>query len=67
MYSFYEYILAYRLIDDGNIDNRWMVSFTINLELMSWVRTKQNEVFRGWYEFQRSDATEIKTNDWPIW
>ena len=40
-----------------------MVSFTINLELMSWVRTKQNEVFRGWYELQRSDATEIKTND----
>ena len=39
-----------------------MVSFTINLEVMSGVEAQQNKAFRGWYEMQREDTTPVKIN-----
>ena len=37
-----------------------MVTFTINLEVMSRVGTPQNETFRGWLETQRRDKALVK-------
>ena len=39
-----------------------MVSFTINLEVMSSVGPQQNKPFRGWCEMQRRDAAPVKVN-----
>ena len=46
----------------GSIYNYSMVSFTINLEIMSGVVAKFNETFREWYGMQRWDLTPVKTN-----
>ena len=43
-----------------------MISFTINLEVMSRVREWQNEIFRGLFETKRSDTTLVKTSDSKI-
>ena len=39
-----------------------MVSFKINLEVMSSVGTQKNETFRGSYEMQRRATTLVITN-----
>ena len=39
-----------------------MISFTINLELISKLRAQRNETSRGWYGMQIRDATLVKTN-----
>ena len=39
-----------------------MVSFKINIEVMSRVRAQCNESFRGWHEMQRRDTTPVKIN-----
>ena len=37
-----------------------MVSFTINLEVLSEMRAQKNKTFRGWYEMQRKYTTPVK-------
>ena len=37
-----------------------MVSFTINLEVMSRVGAQQNGTFRWWHEMQWRDTTPVK-------
>ena len=39
-----------------------MVSFTINLEVMSSVGPQHNKPIRRWYEMQRSDANPVNVN-----
>ena len=39
-----------------------MVSFTINLEVMSRVGVQQNKTGRGWYKMQGRDSTPVKIN-----
>ena len=39
-----------------------MVSFTVNLEVMSRVETQRNETFSWWNEMRRRDATPVKIN-----
>ena len=39
-----------------------MISFTINLEVMSRVGARRNGNFRGWHEMQRKAVTIVKTN-----
>ena len=39
-----------------------MVSFTINLEVMSKVGTQCNETFGRWHGMQRKDATQKRTS-----
>lgn len=37
-----------------------VVTFTINLEVMSWVGAPQDETLRGWLERQRRDIALVK-------
>ena len=39
-----------------------MVSFTVNLEVMSRVGAQHNEIFRRWHETPRSNTNPVKTN-----
>ena len=38
-----------------------MVSFAINLKVMSRVGAQHNKTLRGWHEIQRRDITLMKT------
>ena len=40
-----------------------MVSFAINLEVRSSVKSQHNGTFRSWHEMQRKDTTLVKASE----
>ena len=61
MGSMYFYALMHRFTD-SIIHNCQIVSFTINLEIMSKVGVQRSEILIEWHGIQRSDTTPVKTN-----